>query len=75
MFTVEKNVQMPAVRANAIYPFGKLKVNESFFVQIEPYLEKRASSIRACASSFGKKHGMKFACRRVEGGIRIWRTA
>lgn len=72
MFKVEKSVPLPVVRANSVYPFAAMEVGDSFFVAVDD--PKKASSIRACSSTFGKKNSKKFSCKQVEGGVRVWRT-
>jgi len=73
MYQVEKEVPIPKARQNSVYPFAEMNVGDSFFIANVDKL--KAASIRACASTFGKKKGMKFSCRHVEGGVRVWRTA
>ncbi len=50
------------------YPFAKMKVGDSFFVEIET---KRVAS---AASKYRRKHlDYRFAVRKVSGGTRVWR--
>ena len=52
------------------WPWGEMEVGDSF-------LMKGASIGSASRGAFDAKHRYKrqFACRTVEGGIRIWRIA
>jgi hypothetical protein len=53
------------------YPFDKMKVGQSFFIP-EPAF-RDVSRIRASASSYGKRHGVKFAIVRDGEGYRCGR--
>ena len=79
-FKIEKSVPMPSHRMGAYshYPLGAMKVGDSFFIPFvgnedEKFgLRQRAAS---AASYYGKRHQSKFACRKVDGGVRVWRIA
>lgn len=59
-----------AARTNR-YPWNDLKVGGSFFMAD---LDKRQTQcLRAAASEAGRRLGKKFAVRKVEGGVRVWR--
>lgn len=75
MYQVDKSVPIPKSGRNSVYPFATLEVGDSFFIPLEPYDEKKATSIRACASTFAKRRGVTFTCKRVDGGLRVWRTS
>lgn len=72
-YKIENNVPMPRVRLNVAMrsELGltamKLEVGQSFLVNDRPM-----PSVRSMMSSFGKKFGKRFACRRVDGGVRVW---
>ncbi len=53
------------------YPFKEMKVGQSFFIP-EPAFQQVAR-IRASASSYGKRTGMKFAIVRDGNGYRCGR--
>jgi len=73
MFTIDKAVALPSVRHSNGYPFAKLEIGDSFLV---PNTDaKKAASVRACASTWGKKNGCKLTVKMVEGGIRVWRVS
>jgi len=54
------------------YPWRKMEIGESFFVLPDMMTPKRAST-HAWEASL--RTGRKFACRRQEGGVRIWRIS
>lgn len=73
MFTIEKSIPIPATRKpNEVYPFQELEVGDSFFV---PFTVSNPGSVRACASAYAKRHSVKLVCKKVEDGMRVWRTA
>lgn len=53
------------------YPFPSMEVGDSIFVPDQASSGTAANS----AHAYGLKHGLRFASRSVEGGVRIWRTA
>ena len=67
--TIEKNIPMPARTRTSKYPFDKLTVGDSFFVQA------KKGTLAAAANSAAKRLGWKFSVRVVEGGVRVWRVA
>lgn len=70
MIPIDKGIPIPARRRGGkrqSYPFDLMKVGDSFF------FAGSGSSVEAAASQYGKKHGMKFAARYVDGGVRVWR--
>lgn len=78
---VESNIERSPSGRGENYPFQSMAIGDSFFVIGQATsiygkkgVRKKASAI-ACAHIYGKKHGLKFSGRNVEGGIRIWRIA
>ena len=75
---IENGIPVPATgRGRRLrFPWDKMEVNQSLFFPVD---EKQGSSIYTSAYNFGKRHGGKFASRRVtEGektGMRIWKVA
>lgn len=69
-----KNISHPLVKNNP-YPWGKLKVGDSFFVAIEHYTPQRQSSIKSNGNEWSERHDktIKFTTRKVDGGVRVWR--
>lgn len=71
MNQIDKNIPLPAHAgkggAMAKYPFAEMDVGDSIFSE--------NMSIRSAAYAFAKVHGIKFCCRAIDGGARIWRIA
>lgn len=70
-FVIEDNVPPPR-RLPQVYPFAKMKVNQSFFV---PGVSR--SNVYGAATTFAAQanNGWRFTTRLEKGGIRIWRIA
>lgn len=72
---IETGIPMPSVysarmaRGERNYPFSELEIGQSFFVK--PVMK----GIPASCARRGKELGKKFTTRRMNGGIRVWRTA
>lgn len=80
-YAIEKGIPIPTGRYDPKYPFGDLKVGESFFVpkpegvlDSEHLMSSTGNLWRKWrnADKPNRKH-MQFASRRVTGGIRVWR--
>ena len=71
MYEIERGVEMPVIKKTAKYPFKELAVGDSFFVPDEAGMSGRR--MHSTAYNYGKRYGMKFVARRVEGGMRVWR--
>lgn len=72
---IESNIPIEASYTNGRpekYPWRKMEVGDSFFVSSDTMDLKRASTY---AWEAGRRTGCKFACRRQEDGIRIWRVS
>ena len=50
------------------YPVGKMEVGDSFF-------SVNCDAAKTAAHAHGLKNGKKFATRKRDGGVRIWRIA
>ena len=50
-------------------------INNIQWVPIEKVEANDYANESALAYRMGKLHGMKFSVRKVEGGVRVWRTA
>lgn len=67
---IEDGVPLPGRRTERKdYPHGRMEVGQSFLSQ------RDYASEGALAYRMGKLHGMKFSVRKVEDGVRVWRTA
>ena len=71
-FQIEKGIPVPETRGRGLYPFADMGVGDSFFVGGE--VSARSNALTA-ALNFGKRNGLKFSSRNVDGGLRIWRVA
>lgn len=71
MLHVESTVPLPDDRPRLKYPFDDMQVGDSFLIT-EAGMVKNA---RSAAWMYSRRHGMKFSCRKVDGGWRVWRTA
>lgn len=74
--TVEKSFDIPEEAGRRGRPlegpkFPQMGVGDSVFFQGE----RLDGPVRAKAKRHGKRYGQKFACRSVDGGIRIWRIS
>jgi hypothetical protein len=63
-FKIEKDVPIPDSHQNTRWPFGKMKVGDSFEVP-----DAVMGKVAVAMSYYGKRHGMKFSKR----GKRVWR--
>lgn len=71
---VTKGVPMPGVTRKfglRRYPFNQMEVGDSFAVP----KDADSKAVRTAAYCYGGRHGMKFACRKVDDGYRIWRVS
>lgn len=74
MTVIESNIPMPASYKNgrpASYPFRDMQVGQSIYIPATDVFPRHAAK-RAYAA--GRRAGMKFVCRRDEGGVRVWRV-
>lgn len=71
-FKIEDNHAIPAARQHngrrEKYPWSKLEVGESFFVE-----GVALRSMSSTASHAGRRNKKKFIARVVDGGVRVWR--
>ena len=72
MIKIDKDIPFPTGKtATSKYPFGEMKVGDSFALPKE-----RAIALSSSANSYRRAHpGMKFCVRTVEKEVRVWRTA
>lgn len=71
--TVDKGIPIPdRQRGGGKYPWGTLDVGDSFFVEGDA---KRVKALQGAVSNVGRRLGRTFTTRRLDNGVRIWRTA
>lgn len=75
MYEIEKNIPLvrKALGRNAKYPLASMEIGDSFVVPLK-YPGQR-TVVNSVVSSFGKNHGRKFATRRIDNSVRVWRVA
>lgn len=74
MFDIQSDIPPPDFTGRGRpfkYPFYKMDVGQSIFVQHETTKCKAAMAAR----SYGRASGTKFAARPEADGVRIWRVA
>lgn len=64
---IESGIPMPG--GSGKYPWDEMRVGDSFFVP-----GKSVSAMGAVAGGRSARHGGKYACRTVDGGVRVWRV-
>lgn len=69
-YEIEKGIEIPEKSLSSIYPFEIMEVGDSFFVDD---IKKYEALLSRKAYLF-KKFNIKISVRRVDGGIRVWRT-
>jgi len=76
MITIDKGVPVPPLRTRVSkYPWPSMAVGDSFFVEATPEeMKSRAASLSRGATAAGKKLGTQFTVRKMDGGVRVWRT-
>lgn len=65
----ETGVPIPAINRE-LYRWKNMNVGNSLFFE-----NANANSIHVVAWKAGKRHGYKFTVRKIDGGVRVWRTA
>jgi hypothetical protein len=78
MVRVEKGIPLPVRRVvrDPIYPFDKMQIGESFFVEETNTLARYRLHGRLAnhkAQSQAHRDGAVFTIRSVPGGVRVWR--
>lgn len=75
-YKIERGIKIPPRRHGGKlekYPFAKMKVGDSFFVQDRD--PKRAVlRLNSVSYSAGKRYGYRFVVRREDDGARVWRV-
>lgn len=68
---IDKNIPLPTSGRNAKYPFADMKPGDSF-LSTDPAKE---AATRRAASVWADRNNAKMTCRKVDGGLRVWRVA
>lgn len=74
---VDKGIPIPKPAAGGVnwnkYNLGVLKEEgDSRLVETDGSTKAR-NRVFSAAHHYGRKHGRKFTCRTVDGGVRVWR--
>lgn len=83
MFQIESGVAVPPVsrvgaKGQSKYPFAQMHLGNSFMVPtVDGAKEKTLARLRGAAQNYVKsvEVTVKFTVRKVDGGVRCWRTA
>lgn len=72
---IEKNIPAPDVKPNSKGYSDMLSIMDiGDSIMWDSPTTAKAGAIRVLACTFGKSAGKKFTTRKVDGGIRMWRT-
>lgn len=81
MFQIEQNIPIPTVvrrrqRASK-YPLREMAVGDSFLIPVTDgdTESDEAFKLQRNITSMAARWKVKVSCRRMEGGVRVWRTA
>jgi hypothetical protein len=84
-FTIDKNIPAPPPGRGrgpgGQFPFTDMEVGDSFLVETDPAAEAEMANkllvrrVRQAALGAGRKYApAKFTVRKVDNGVRVWRT-
>ena len=80
-YKIEKNIPIPRSLGGGrtseyFYPLEKMQVGDSFLIHLEKYTNKERAKIASRVAMWQKRNATdkKFATRRVDEGVRVWRT-
>ena len=76
MCEIEENISIPDFDPgkNRKYPFGKMKVNDSFAVKVNAKNKNIIMNrLQSASCHFGKRHNNIFIIRSLEDEIRVWK--
>jgi hypothetical protein len=72
---IEKNVPFERKKKETKYPFDKMEVGDSFFVECDEFnSSSRRASTMALALYHTKSEKKKFKSALCDGGFRVWRV-
>ena len=84
MFTIEKGIPAPVRGSATNFPLTQMEIGDSFLVPVDfadqspeavTLAKRKVASLAAARQGVTKTTGSKFAVRRLENGVRVWRTA
>lgn len=70
---VDKNIK---ITPRSKYPFNDMEIGDSFLIETDSNHYRKQASTLSLAKKWAIKNNpeAKFATRKVEKGVRIWRT-
>lgn len=80
LYAIEKGVPIPpkrhALSGGSKYPWRQLEIGDSFLAPLPEHgdARKHHASMTRSACQWAKAVNREFTTRRVEGGVRVWRT-
>ena len=80
MIKIENNIPLPpkghSTGAAPRFPFAALAIGDSFLAPTTAKNAKARRRVLSCLMIYhAKKTGFRYASRKVDGGIRIWRIS
>ena len=67
---IDKHIDMPEEKKRLNLPYDKMEVGDSFFREGD----ERLGMFCNLNWRWGKRLHRKYVCRKVDGGIRVWRV-
>ena len=76
---IDKGLELPDKQSGGRetkYPYKELEVGDSYLVKLKKYSKSKHASISSAAAQWVKRNELdwKFTVRKVDEGIRVWRT-
>jgi len=69
---IEQGFEIPSQNLRK-YPIHEMNIGDS--ILDADAKNTPSSKIRMAANKHGRAYGKKFTCRKVDGGVRVWRIA
>ncbi len=69
MIEIDRGIPLPPVRRKTPWPFDKMKVGDSFFIDAS-----RGVAVKAAIQLRHRKGAERYATRKKEHGVRVWRV-
>ena len=74
-FAIEHGIPVMPGKRISRYPVRDLLPHQSFFIPEDQFTDSGIEGAIGTCRSQASTHGFKIATRKVEGGVRVWRTA
>ena len=65
---IESGIPIPSAPGSPRYPWDSMGVGDSFYLKGE-----QIARVTSAANYRAKKRGEGYACRTIDGGVRVWR--